>query len=187
VVGDIDPLSPSEASISTRAGAASPTDPGVSEGPPGQHGGRQRPPASPGRLGAHTQGTGLHRKQYIIIGNGNIRRVFAAIGSRTWSRPIGVIRSADGSTRTETAAKTCLKSTRPFNVPRDDASGLPLPFDGQHTLKGAVSSQQERSECSNDEITVFAHALTRPFDKIYWRNPIRTGAKLLAPRATTKS
>src|SRR6516164_1945242 len=62
----------------------------------------------------------------------------------------------------------------PFKGPRAyDASGLPLHFDGQSTFKERFHLDKADPNILHDEITVFDHALTRPWtaDKKYVRNP----------------
>src|ERR1700681_514535 len=62
----------------------------------------------------------------------------------------------------------------PFRGPRAyDASGLPLHFDNESTFKERFHLDKSDPNLLHDEITVFAHALTRPWsvDKTYRRNP----------------
>jgi hypothetical protein len=62
----------------------------------------------------------------------------------------------------------------PFKGPRAyDASGLPLHFDNQSTFKERFHLDKADPNILHDEITVFDHALTRPWsvDKTYRRNP----------------
>ncbi len=78
--------------------------------------------------------------------------------------------------RTATAATTCSKWKRaarsraraPF-----DATGLPLHFDNQSLFKERIYRDKADARLLHDEITVFDHALTRPWivDKKYVRNP----------------
>jgi hypothetical protein len=62
----------------------------------------------------------------------------------------------------------------PFRGPRAyDASGLPLHFDNQSTFKERFHLDKNDPNLLHDEITVFDHALTRPWsvDKTFARNP----------------
>jgi hypothetical protein len=62
----------------------------------------------------------------------------------------------------------------PFKGPRaHDATGLPLHFDNQSTFKERFHLDKNDPNLLHDEITVFDHALTRPWsvDKTYRRNP----------------
>jgi hypothetical protein len=62
----------------------------------------------------------------------------------------------------------------PFKGPRAyDATGLPLHFDNQSTFKERFHLDRNDTNVLHDEITVFDHALTRPWtvDKTYERDP----------------
>jgi hypothetical protein len=62
----------------------------------------------------------------------------------------------------------------PFKGPRaHDATGLPLHFDNESTFKERFHLDKNDPNLLHDEITVFDHALTRPWsvDKTYKRNP----------------
>jgi len=62
----------------------------------------------------------------------------------------------------------------PFKGPRAyDSTGLPLHFDNQSTFKERIHLDKTDPNILHDEITVFDHALTRPWtvDKTYRRNP----------------
>jgi len=62
----------------------------------------------------------------------------------------------------------------PFKGPRAyDATGLPLHFDNQSTFKERFHLDKNNPNLLHEEITVFDHALTRPWsvDKTYRRNP----------------
>jgi hypothetical protein len=62
----------------------------------------------------------------------------------------------------------------PFKGPRAyDASGLPLHFDNQSTFKERFHLDKNDPNVLHDEITVFDHALTRPWsvDKTFLRDP----------------
>jgi hypothetical protein len=62
----------------------------------------------------------------------------------------------------------------PFKGPRTyDASGIPLHFDGQSVFKERLFRDKSDPKLMHDEVTVFDHALTRPWtvDKKYTVNP----------------
>jgi hypothetical protein len=62
----------------------------------------------------------------------------------------------------------------PFRGPRAyDATGLPLHFDNQSSFKERFHLDKNNPNMLHDEITVFDHALTRPWsvDKTFLRNP----------------
>jgi hypothetical protein len=62
----------------------------------------------------------------------------------------------------------------PFSGPRAyDHTGLPLHFDNQSTFKERFHLDKADPNILHDEITVFDHALTRPWsvDKTFQRNP----------------
>jgi hypothetical protein len=62
----------------------------------------------------------------------------------------------------------------PFKGPRAyDATGLPLHFDNQSTFRERIHLDKNNPNLLHEEITVFDHALTRPWsvDKTYRRNP----------------
>src|SRR5271170_4409457 len=62
----------------------------------------------------------------------------------------------------------------PFKGPRAyDASGLPLHFDNESTFKERFHLDKNDPNVLHDEITVFDHALTRPWsvDKTFRRDP----------------
>lgn len=64
--------------------------------------------------------------------------------------------------------------TRGFKGPRAyDASGLPLHFDNQSIFRERLRRDKADPNIFHDEITVFDHALTRPWtvDKRFLRNP----------------
>ena len=74
----------------------------------------------------------------------------------------------------------------PFKGPRAyDASGLPLHFDGQSTFKERFHLDKNDPNILHDEITVFDHALTRPWtvDKRYIRgkNPRPDWEEFICP------
>ena len=84
------------------------------------------------------------------------------------------MRSANGSTRTATGASTCSKSRRAARsrARAYDASGLPLHFDNQSTFKERFHLDKSDPNILHEEITVFDHALTRPWsvDRTFRRN-----------------
>jgi len=62
----------------------------------------------------------------------------------------------------------------PFKGPRAyDSSGLPLAFDNQSTFRERFHLDKDNPNILHNEITVFDHALTRPWsvDKTFRRNP----------------
>lgn len=62
----------------------------------------------------------------------------------------------------------------PFKGPRAyDATGLPLHFDNESIFKERIHLDKSDPNLLHDEMTVFDHALTRPWsvDKTYKRNP----------------
>jgi hypothetical protein len=64
--------------------------------------------------------------------------------------------------------------TRGFKGPRAyDSSGLPLAFDNQSVFKERFHLDKDNPNILHDEITVYDHALTRPWsvDKTFRRNP----------------
>ena len=64
--------------------------------------------------------------------------------------------------------------TRGFKGPRAyDSTGLPLAFDNQSVFKERFHLDKDNPNILHDEITVFDHALTRPWsvDKKYVRHP----------------
>jgi hypothetical protein len=85
------------------------------------------------------------------------------------------IPSANGSTRTATAATTCSEvETRHIKGPRAyDATGLPLHRDNQTVVKERIYLDKANPNLLRNEITVIDNALTRPWvvTKTYRRNP----------------
>ena len=64
--------------------------------------------------------------------------------------------------------------TRGFKGPRAyDSTGLPLAFDNQSVFKERFHLDKDNPNILHDEITVYDHALTRPWsvDKTFRRNP----------------
>jgi hypothetical protein len=116
---------------------------------------------------------------YILIGeNDHYRRIFT--DGREWPKDpeptfsgysIGHWIDEDGDGRYDALE---VETRGPFKGPRAyDASGLPLHFDNQSVFKERFRLDKADSNILHDEITVFDHALTRPWtvDKKYVRNP----------------
>jgi hypothetical protein len=116
---------------------------------------------------------------YILIGeNDHYRRIFT--DGRDWPTDlepsyqgysIGKWLDEDGDGRYDVLE---VETRGPFKGPRAyDASGLPLHFDGQSTFKERFYLDKVDPNILHDEITVFDHALTRPWtaDKKFVRNP----------------
>jgi hypothetical protein len=114
---------------------------------------------------------------YILIGSeDHYRRIFT--DGRDWPKEIeptyagysiGRWIDDDGDGRYDTLEV----ETRGFKGPRAyDASGLPLHFDNQSVFKERIHLDKADSSIIHDEITVFDHALTRPWtvDKRYVRS-----------------
>jgi hypothetical protein len=67
-----------------------------------------------------------------------------------------------------------IETRGPFKGPRVyDATGLPLHFDNQSVFKERLYRDKDDRNIFHDQITVFDHALTRPWtvDKRYVREP----------------
>ena len=175
------------------AGAAGAADAGISEGPGGEHGrpgqgrARQLPdrPLPAGRHAAHDGGadgrnTSSRRKPPTSsLGSSDDaphlhRR--PRLAARRSSRPIegysiGRWIDEDGDGRYDVLE---VETRGPFKGPRAyDATGLPLHFDNQSTFKERFHLDKNDPNLLHDEITVFDHALTRPWsvDKTFRRNP----------------
>jgi hypothetical protein len=116
---------------------------------------------------------------YILIGeNDHYRRIFT--DGREWPKDpeptfsgysIGRWIDEDGDGRYDALE---VETRGPFKGPRAyDASGLPLHFDNQSVFKERFRLDKADWNILHDEITVFDHALTRPWtvDKKYVRNP----------------
>jgi hypothetical protein len=116
------------------------------------------------------------RTTYILIGSeDHYRRIFT--DGRDWPKEIeptyagysiGRWLDEDGDGRYDTLAV----ETRGFKGPRAyDASGLPLAYDNQSVFKERIHLDKTDPNIIHDEITVFDHALTRPWsvDKKYVR------------------
>jgi len=115
---------------------------------------------------------------YIATGSSDLRRIFT--DGRPWPTDleptyqgyaIGKWIDEDG----DGVYDVLEAETRgPFKGPRAyDATGLPLHFDNQSTFKERFHLDKNDPNLLHDEITVFDHALTRPWsvDKTYRRNP----------------
>jgi hypothetical protein len=116
---------------------------------------------------------------YILIGEqDHYRRIFT--DGRDWPADlepsyqgysIGRWIDVDGDGRYDVLEA---ETRGPFKGPRAyDASGLPLHFDGESVFKERFHLDAADPSILHDEITVFDHALTRPWtvDKKYVRNP----------------
>jgi len=119
---------------------------------------------------------------YILIGGGedHIRRVFT--DGRDWPKEseippsyqgysIGRWIDENGDGRYDVLE---VDTRGPFKGPRAyDATGLPLAFDNESTFKERFHLDKNNPNILHDEITVFDHALTRPWsvDKTYRRSP----------------
>jgi hypothetical protein len=114
---------------------------------------------------------------YIILGS-ELRRIFT--DGRDWEKDaeptydgysIGKWIDQGGSGRFDLLE---VETRGPFKGPRAyDASGLPLHFDNQSTFKERFHLDKSDPNVLHDEITVFDHALTRPWsvDKTFVRDP----------------
>ena len=92
------------------------------------------------------------------------------------------------------ASTMCSRSnSRGFKGPRDyDTTGLPLHYDNQSIFKERIFLDAHDAGILHDVITVFDHALTRPWtvDKRYVRNsdPLQDWPEFLSvPRSTPRS
>ena len=114
---------------------------------------------------------------YILVGM-DIRRIFT--DGRDWPTEIeptfqgysiGRWIDEDGNGRYTVLE---VETRGPFKGPRAyDATGLPLHFDNESTFKERFHLDKSNPNLLHDEITVFDHALTRPWSvaKTYRRNP----------------
>jgi hypothetical protein len=114
---------------------------------------------------------------YIMAGT-ELRRIFT--DGRDWPKDleptyqgysIGKWIDEDGDGRYDVLE---VDTRGPFKGPRAyDASGLPLHFDNESTFKERFFLDKANPNILHDEITVFDHALTRPWsvDKTFRRNP----------------
>jgi hypothetical protein len=115
---------------------------------------------------------------YIATGSSDLRRIFT--DGRPWPTEveptyqgyaIGHWIDEDGDGVYDLLE---VETRGPFKGPRAyDATGLPLHFDNQSTFKERFHLDKSDPNVLHDEITVFDHALTRPWsvDKTYVRNP----------------
>jgi len=114
---------------------------------------------------------------YILVGH-DIRRIFT--DGRDWPKDaeptyegyaIGKWIDEDGDGRYDVLE---VETRGPFKGPRAyDATGLPLHFDNESTFKERFHLDKNDPNLLHDEITVFDHALTRPWsvDKTFRRSP----------------
>jgi hypothetical protein len=109
---------------------------------------------------------------YILIGH-DVRRIFTdGRDWRDWPKnaeptyegyAIGKWIDEDGDGRYDVLEA---ETRGPFKGPRAyDASGLPLHFDNESTFKERFHLDKNDPNLLHDEITVFDHALTRPYSK----------------------
>ena len=113
---------------------------------------------------------------YILVGM-DLRRIFT--DGRDWPKDveptfqgysIGRWIDEDGTGRYDVLE---VETRGPFKGPRAyDATGLPLHFDNESTFKERIHLDKSDPNLLHDEMTVFDHALTRPWsvDKTYRRN-----------------
>jgi hypothetical protein len=114
---------------------------------------------------------------YIVAGI-ELRRIFTdgrdwptGLGPTYQGYSIGKWIDEDGDGRYDVLE---VDTRGPFKGPRAyDASGLPLHFDNESTFKERFHLDKNNPNLLHDEITVFDHALTRPWsvDKTFARNP----------------
>jgi hypothetical protein len=114
---------------------------------------------------------------YLLLG-GEMRRIYT--DGRDWPQEIeatyegysiGKWIDEDGDGRYDVLE---VETRGPFRGPRAyDASGLPLHFDNESTFKERFHLDKNDPNLLHDEITVFDHALTRPWsaDKTFKRDP----------------
>jgi hypothetical protein len=116
---------------------------------------------------------------YILIGGAeHFRRIFT--DGRDWPKDneptyagysIGKWTDTDGDGTYDTLE---VETRGPFKGPRAyDATGLPLAFDNQSTFMERIYRDKADQRILHDQITVFDHALTRPWtvDKKYVLDP----------------
>jgi hypothetical protein len=116
---------------------------------------------------------------YILIGGAeHFRRIFT--DGRDWPNDneptyagysIGKWTDTDGDGTYDTLE---VETRGPFKGPRAyDATGLPLAFDNESIFKERIYRDKADQKILHDEITVFDHALTRPWtvDKKYVLDP----------------
>jgi hypothetical protein len=117
---------------------------------------------------------------YIATGSSDLRRIFT--DGRPWpddlvptyqGYAIGKWIDEDGDGVYDVLE---VETRGPFKGPRVyDATGLPLASDNESTFKERIHLDKSDANLLHDEITVFDHALTRPWsvDKTYTRDPKR--------------
>ena len=116
---------------------------------------------------------------YVMLGTApEVRRIFT--DGRDWPKEgepsyegyaIGKWIDEDGDGRYDVLE---VETRGPFKGPRAyDATGLPLDFDNQSVFKERFHLDKNDPNILHDEITVYDHALTRPWsvDKTLRRNP----------------
>jgi hypothetical protein len=117
---------------------------------------------------------------YIATGSSDLRRIFT--DGRPWPTNLEPTYQgyAVGQWKDTTSSGHYdlleVETRGPFKGPRSyDATGLPLHFDNQSTFKERLHLDQNDPNLLHDEITVFDHALTRPWsvDKTFKRDPDR--------------
>jgi hypothetical protein len=115
---------------------------------------------------------------YIAAGSSDFRRIFT--DGRSWPSDVEptyqgysigrwIDENGDG-----TYSRLEVETRGPFKGPRAyDATGLPLHFDNESIFRERIHLDKTDPNLLHDEITVFDHALTRPWsvDKTYQRNP----------------
>jgi hypothetical protein len=126
------------------------------------------------------------RQEYVvtpettyILANAELRRIFT--DGRDWPDPKKVLPTYAGYSRGKWIDTKGdghfdlleVETRGPFEGPRAyDASGLPLHIDNQSTFKELFHLDNNDPNLLHDEITVFDHALTRPWsvDKTFRRS-----------------
>jgi hypothetical protein len=117
---------------------------------------------------------------YVLLGGSEdpLRRIFT--DGRDWPNDIEPtyqgysIGRWSGADREGRYAVLDVETRGPFKGPRAyDSSGLPLAFDNESVFKERFHLDQSNPNILHNEITVFDHALTRPWsvDKTFRRNP----------------
>jgi hypothetical protein len=136
------------------------------------------PGGMPSMMSAAVQEYVITPDTTYIMANTDLRRIFT--DGRDWPAnveatyqgySIGEWIDQDGDGRYDTLE---VDTRGPFKGPRAyDATGLPLHFDNQSTFKERFYLDKANPNVLHDEITVFDHALTRPWsvDKTFRRNP----------------
>jgi hypothetical protein len=138
------------------------------------------PGGMPRIMASPTQEYVITPETTYILTNAELRRIFT--DGRDWPDPQKVLPTYAGysigqwtDTKGEGRYDLLEVETRgPFEGPRAyDASGLPLHFDNQSIFKERFHLDTNDPNLLHDEITVFDHALTRPWsvDKTFRRDP----------------